>query len=217
MYACGKRERSLFWARFLLLFSVFLLALTLIFTFAALRDAKAITDGVIRLHILADSDASDEQALKLKVRDGILAVYGAEMAEFSDIEEAKGYLEERLFEIEGLAQGIVCENGAAHTVSVDLCCEYYDTRAYDGFDLPAGEYTSLCVKIGSGEGKNWFCMVYPPLCTASSESDEALLAAGFSESQVRLLTENEGVYTIRFKVVEAVSDCIRRLKEATGR
>lgn len=217
MYALTKRERSLFWARFFLLFSLFLLAAMLIFTASALRDARAVSDGVVRLHILADSDEEAEQALKLKVRDAILAAYSGEMAALSEVGEAKAYLADRLDEIGALAERTVAENGSTHTVTVDFCREYYPTRAYDGFDLPAGEYTSLRILIGSGEGRNWFCMVYPPLCTASSEADEALLAAGFSGSQVRLLTENEEGYTLRFKVVETVSEYWRRLKEARKR
>jgi len=217
MYAYVKGERGLFWARFFLLFSVFLLAVMLIYVFSALSDAKAVSDGIVRLHILAASDDGEEQALKLKVRDAILEEYTDELAALSDVDEAKAYFFENLSEIEALAAGVVAENGSSHSVTVDFCREYYPTRAYDGFDLPAGEYTSLRILIGSGEGKNWFCMVYPPLCTASSESDEALLAAGFSESQVRLLTENEEGYTLRFKVVEALSECFRKIKEARSR
>ncbi len=213
MYAYQKRERGLFFARFFLLFSIFLLAVMLIYVFSALSDADAISEGIVRLHILADSDDAEEQALKLKVRDAILEEYREELSALSDIDAAKAYLSENLSGIEALATSVMKENGASHKVTVDFCREYYPTRAYDGFDLPAGEYTSLRILIGSGEGKNWFCMVYPPLCTASSESDEALLAAGFSESQVRLLTENEEGYTLRFKIVETVSACIRKIKE----
>ena len=217
MYLYRKGERGLFWARFFLLFSVFLLATLVIFTVSALMDARAVSDGVVRLHILADSDDAKEQALKLKVRDAILEEYSEEMATLSSIDEAKVYLAEHLSDIQALAERVVTENGALHSVTVDFCREYYPTRSYEDLDLPAGEYTSLRILIGSGSGKNWFCMVYPPLCTASSESDEALLAAGFSESQVRLLTENEEGYTLRFKVVEAVSECIRKIKEARKR
>lgn len=217
MITYAKGERGLFLARFFLLFSIFLLAAMLIYVASAIYDSKSVSDGIVRLHILADSDASEEQALKLKVRDAILEEYSSELAALTDIDEAKDYLFENLSDIEALAADVVAENGASHRVTVDFCREYYPTRAYDGFDLPAGEYTSLRILIGSGEGKNWFCMVYPPLCTASSESDEALLAAGFSESQVRLLTENEEGYTLRFKVVEALSECFRKIKEAKKR
>lgn len=217
MYTIKKGERGLFLARFFLLFSVFLLAALLIYVSAALLDAKSVSEGVVRLHILADSDDEAEQALKLRVRDAILDTFSEELSALSDVDEAKTYLNGHLSEIESVAANAVRENGSSHNVTVDFCREYYPTRAYDGFDLPAGEYTSLRILIGSGEGKNWFCMVYPPLCTASSESDEALLAAGFSESQVRLLTENEEGYTLRFKVVEAVSEFWRRVKGSKAR
>ena len=146
------------------------------------------------------------------MRYAVLTEYGESLAVLSSIEDAKTVLNRDIDEIEALAERVVHEEGYSHDVRVTFCREYYPTRVYDGFDLPAGEYTSLRILIGAGEGQNWFCMVYPPLCTASAESDEALLAAGFSQSQVRLLTENEGEYTLRFKVVEAVSDCYDTLK-----
>ena len=213
MHTRSLEGRTLFFSRFLLLFSVFLLGAALIFFAWALHDARAISSGVIRLHILADSDSVEDQALKLLVRDAILDEYGETLAAFSDVESAKGYFEKNISSLEATASRVLLENGAHDAVSVELCREYYETRAYDGFDLPAGEYTSLRVTIGEGTGKNWFCMVYPPVCTASSEADEALLAVGFSESQVRLLTENEQGYTLRFKVVEVFSECVRRIRE----
>ena len=198
--------------RFLLLFSIFLLAVSVIWVFATLRDAKAVYDGVVRLHILADSDESDEQRLKLKVRDAILAAYGDMLSGQTSVEGAKDYLSGELSTIQALAERVVLSEGYPHAVEVRFCEEYYPTRVYEGFTLPAGRYTSLRVLIGSGEGKNWFCMVYPPLCTASCESDEALLEAGFSQSEVRLLTENEEDYTLRFKLVETVVDCVETVK-----
>lgn len=204
--------RESFIARFLLLFSIFLLAMVIIYVAAAVSDAKAVYSDVVRLHILADSDDENEQALKLKVRDAILSEYGEALSQLKSTEAAKGMLTGEIDAVEALAERVVREAGYSHDVTVTFCREYYPTRVYDGFDLPAGEYTSLRVLIGSGEGKNWFCMVYPPLCTASAESDEALLEAGFSQSQVRLLTENEGEYTLRFKVVETFADCVETVK-----
>lgn len=207
-----KREKGLFWARFFLLFSVFLLGISLIFAYCAISDARAVSDGVLRLHILADSDSDEEQSLKLLLRDEILSRYSKELSQLTSVDEAIAYFESRLGELDAFCERVLCEAGSSHGVSVSLCREYYPTRAYDGFDLPAGEYTSLRVNIGSGAGQNWFCMVYPPLCVSSSEADEAFVAAGFSESQVRLLTENEEGYTLRFKVVEVVSECLEKLK-----
>lgn len=212
MYYQSKARRKGFFARFLLLFSVFLLAVATLYTVASLKDARAVYQNVVRLHILADSDDGDEQRLKLKVRDALLDEYGAALSAREGKADTVAYLDSELSKIRALCERTVAGEGASHAVSVSLCNEYYPTRAYDGFDLPAGQYTSLRIEIGSGEGKNWFCMVYPPLCTASAEADEALLEAGFSESQVRLLTENEEGYTLRFKIVETVSDCVERVK-----
>lgn len=201
-----------FWERFCLLFSVLLLVGTIFTVFVTVVEAQEIYAGVVRLHVLADSDEEEEQKLKLLVRDAVLSAYGEELSLFSDVETAKTLLGEKLPEIKTLCEDTVKAEGSAHSVTVTLTKEYYPTRVYDGFTLPAGEYTSLRILIGSGEGQNWFCMVYPPLCTASCEKEEVLVEAGFSQSQVRFLTEGEEGYTLRFKLVETVSSVWHKVK-----
>lgn len=198
---------------FLIAFSALLLPVVMLFFFLPLHDAQAVYGGVIRLHVLAHSDAEDEQALKLSVRDAILSAFGDAINEGESKEDAEERLTSLLPEIEALAEETVAEKGYAHDVQVSLCREYYPTREYEGMRLPAGEYLSLRVVIGDGAGKNWWCMVYPPLCTSSAEAGEALSEAGFTPSQVRLLTEDEDKeYVVRFKVVESVSSTWKKVK-----
>ena len=198
---------------FLIAFSALLLPVVMLFFFLPLHDAQAVYDGVIRLHVLAHSDEEEEQSLKLSVRDAILSAFGDEINEGESKEDAEERLIELLPKIEALAEETVKANGYAHDVSVSLCREYYPTREYEGMRLPAGEYVSLRVIIGEGAGKNWWCMVYPPLCTSSAEAGEALSEAGFTPSQVRLLTEDEDKeYVVRFKVVESVSSTWKKVK-----
>lgn len=199
--------------QFLIIFSFLLFPMLLITLFLPLHDVSAIYEGVIRLHVLADSDSEEEQALKLKVRDAILSGMGEEINSQSTREDAESFLNENLDRISTLAQETIASEGYDHDVTVTLCREYYPTREYEGMRLPAGEYLSLRVIIGSGEGQNWWCMVYPPLCTSAAEAKEELTEAGFTPNQVRLLTDDESPeYVVRFKVVETVSSVWKKVK-----
>ena len=198
---------------FLIIFSALLLPVVMLFVFLPLHDASAVYDGVIRLHVLAHSDDEEEQKLKLSVRDAILSSFGETINEGTSKEEAEEKLTSLLPEMEALAEKTVKASGYSHDVAVSLCLEYYPTREYEGMRLPAGEYLSLRVVIGEGAGQNWWCMVYPPLCTSSAEAGEALSEAGFTPSQVRLLTEDEDTeYVVRFKIVESVSSAWKKVK-----
>ena len=206
-------KHNTFMKHFLIAFSALLLPVLMLCVFFPLHDASAVYDGVIRLHVLAHSDEEDEQALKLSVRDALLSAYGDAINEGNSKEEAEAELSSLLGAIEALAEETVRKAGYSHDVTVSLCREYYPTREYEGMRLPAGEYLSLRVVIGDGAGQNWWCMVYPPLCTSSAEAGEALSEAGFTPSQVRLLTEDEDKeYVLRFKVVESVSSAWKKVK-----
>lgn len=177
------------------------------------RDADAIYDGVVRLHILAASDGEKDQADKLAVRDAILASYSEDLNELTGKDEAKAFLSDRLEAIEALAKEVLISRGGNDRVEVTLTEEYYPTRDYESMRLPAGEYLSLRVILGEGEGHNWWCMVYPPLCTSSASADEELAQAGFSKSQVRLLTDSEdGACVMKFKIVETAASLWETVK-----
>ena len=206
-------KQNTFTKHFLIVFSALLLPALMLSVFLPLHDASAVYDGVIRLHVLAHSDSEEEQALKLKVRDAVLSEIGAAANSRASKEEAECYLESMLSTIEAIAEETVAKAGYDHDVRVTLCREYYPTREYEGMRLPVGEYVSLRVLIGEGAGKNWWCMVYPPLCTSSAEADEALSEAGFTPNQVRLLTDDEDTeYVVRFKIVETVSSAWKKVK-----
>lgn len=206
-------KQNNFIKHFLIAFSALLLPVVMLSVFLPLHDASAVYDGVIRLHVLAHSDEEDEQSLKLSVRDAILLAFGETINQGNTKADAEETLTRLLPEIEALAEKTVLAAGYAHDVSVSLCREYYPTREYEGMRLPAGEYLSLRVLIGDGAGQNWWCMVYPPLCTSSAEAGEALSEAGFTPSQVRLLTEDEDKeYVLRFKIVESVSSTWKKVK-----
>ncbi len=192
---------------------VFLLGVTVWAGFELASDASAIYDGTIRLHILAASDSEEDQALKLTVRDALLTKV-AELTECaSDKKSGEAVLAQHLDELKAVAEDALSKAGCEDSVAVSLTTEYYPTREYDNLRLPAGEYTSLQVKIGKAEGKNWWCILFPPVCTSSAKAEEAMAETGFTKNQIRLLTEEEEPqYTLRFRIVEEFAKIRRTLK-----
>ena len=169
-------------------------------------DAEGeIYDDTLRLHILANSDRSEDQALKLEIRDRILKKYGALLKSGDSITEAKASVERLLPEIEIDAKGWITELGYDYDVEATLSVEWYETREYESFTLPAGYYSSLRIIIGNGEGKNWWCVMYPPLCmemaSESAPGDDGVI--DYSKEEIELITS--GKYQVKFKILEELS------------
>ena len=166
------------------------------------RLEEKIYDNMIRLHVIANSDSKEDQALKLKVRDAVLEA--AQDIKADDPAEAYVKTEGSLNALEKAAEKRIKKEGYDYKVRVVLGEERYPEREYDGFTLPEGTYTSLRVLIGEAKGKNWWCVLYPPLCTASaSEREEVFIAAGFTKGQYETITESENkTYKVKFKIVE---------------
>ncbi len=169
----------------------------------ALGAQNHLADKVVRLHVLANSDSEADQALKLKVRDRVL-VRATELLESSaDRAQAEERLRAALPELEEIAAAEIASNGYDYGVTASLTDTAFPTKEYDGFTLPAGEYLALRVVIGEGAGQNWWCVVFPPLCTAASaDVPAAALAAGLTEDEVGLITEADAGYVLKFKTVE---------------
>ena len=165
----------------------------------ALREQRELADKVVRLHILANSDSEEDQALKLQVRDVVLT-RAEELLRASDGRgEAEAMLREHLRELTQVAQTAIAENGYGYSVRTELANTVFPTREYEDFSLPAGNYLALRVIIGEGGGKNWWCVVFPPLCSQSSaDLAQTAMAAGLSRSDVALL-EEDGGYVLKFK------------------
>ena len=169
----------------------------------ALRTQDELADKVVRLHVLANSDSEEDQVLKLRVRDAVLEQATAILEQSADRREAESRLRGQLLELERIAAKEIAVEGYDYPVTVNLENTDFPTKEYDGFTLPAGEYLALRVIIGEGKGQNWWCVVFPPLCTAASADVPAsALAAGFSEEEVSLITEENQGYVLKFKAVE---------------
>lgn len=170
----------------------------------ALRAQEQLSDRVVRLHVLANSDGEEDQALKLKVRDRVLARATELLTQAKNRAEAESLLREALPELETLAVRELRANGCDYPVRAELTDTEFPTRAYDGFTLPAGEYLALRVMIGEGAGRNWWCVVFPPLClgSVSETAAETAAEAGFSQDQLALISGEDEGYVVRFKAIE---------------
>lgn len=170
-----------------------------------LADREYLTENIIRLHVVANSDGAEDQTIKLQVRDAVIDSLEKDLESLADVEEAKVYLMENLPKIERIANETLKTVGFDGQAAVTFCKEAFDTRYYDTFTLPAGIYESLRIIIGEGEGKNWWCVVFPSLCipaTAEGFSDVAA-GAGFSETINGALTGEEG-YELRFFLLDTM-------------
>ena len=159
-----------------------------------------IENGVLRLHILANSDSAKDQELKLAVRDSILENSENIFESASNKEDALKNAKENLPKIINTARKTIKENGYDYSVSGEVEKCYFNTRVYDNFTLPAGYYDAVRIKIGSAKGKNWWCVLFPEVCISASANLKDTLSDGSVEK-----IENPQNYKVKFKVVEIIT------------
>ena len=179
-----------------------LLILTLILAVIPTDAEAAIYDDTLRLHILARSDSTEDQAVKLKIRDFVLSEWGEDFEAVGNSEDAERMAEELIPDIRRGVNAELEALGADYRCEVTVTKEWYDTREYEDFTLPAGIYSSVRILLGGGEGKNWWCVMYPPLCTEiASERAPADDGAGcYTDEEDRLI--RRGKYSYKFKILE---------------
>ena len=179
------------------------MAVFLISGAVSLQNRDQLADKVVRLHILANSDSEEDQALKLRVRDRVLERATELLEQTGDRREAADVLQSHLPELERIAAEEISDCGYEYDVTAEVANTMFPTKEYDGFTLPAGEYLALRIIIGEGNGHNWWCVVFPPLCTtAAADVPASALAAGFDEDEVALVTEENEGYVLKFKAME---------------
>ena len=179
------------------------MAVFLISGAVSLQNRDQLADKVVRLHILANSDSEEDQAFKLRVRDRVLERATELLEQTGDRREAADVLQSHLPELERIAAEEISDCGYEYDVTAEVANTMFPTKEYDGFTLPAGEYLALRIIIGEGNGHNWWCVVFPPLCTtAAADVPASALAAGFDEEEVALVTEENEGYVLKFKAME---------------
>ncbi len=196
----------------LLICAFLILALALVAGLFPVHGEEEIYDTVVRLHVVANSNTNEDQALKLKVRDSIIGIVTPAVEGCKTQAEAIEAIEKIIPDIESAAQNTIRENGSEYTVSVKLGREYYPTKTYETCAFPEGEYVSLRVLIGESEGENWWCCLFPPLCLSAATPDDeksnedAFISVGLTSDQYKLVTETENPkYKVRFKILETIS------------
>ena len=190
---------------------VILLVVMMAMSFLPVHGEQEVYDTVVRLHVLANSDREEDQALKLEVRDTVLEAAAPYLEGCTTQEEAIQSLTLHLSDLETVAAEAVTARGYDYPVTVLLGEEEYPTRIYESCAFPAGTYVSLRVCIGEAEGQNWWCCLFPPLClsaaTAKSDNEDAFIQVGLTKDQYGIITETEKTkYKVRFKILEVIED-----------
>ncbi|MBS6216252.1 MAG: stage II sporulation protein R [Clostridiales bacterium] len=172
-------------------------------------EQAALADKVVRLHVLANSDTQEDQALKLAVRDAVLAATDGVVPPGAELEEAEQALTQALPAIADAGARVVGEQGYSYPVTASLEHDvWFPTKEYTDFAFPAGEYTALRVTIGEGGGRNWWCVVFPPLCLGSvtETTAETALEGGLEDREVSLITGEDEGYVVKFKAMELLEE-----------
>ena len=185
------KSRMKIWEASLLLALCFSLCLG---TWAQAKQSS-LSSSLVRLHVIAVSDDEYEQALKLRVRDGVLSYISPKLRDVKSAQQAQEIIKNELDGIKAAAES----SAEGRSVEVTLSQEYYPTRNYEKFSLPAGKYQSLRVILGEGEGHNWWCVVFPPLCISAAEQEQAV--ESMSEDMRGIVTEEDGC-EYKFRILE---------------
>lgn len=160
-----------------------------------------IRNSVLRMHVIANSDSTEDQAVKLKVRDAVLEA-GKNLFDGSlTAADAETVLESDKQALQSAAETVLRENGFSYGVCVEIGKDFFNTRTYDDkVTLPAGEYEAVRVILGEGKGQNWWCVMFPPLCLPAAEAD-ATMEDVLPENEAEI-TERRPQYEARFKIIE---------------
>lgn len=166
-------------------------------------SASEFRDGFIRLHILANSDIDLDQSNKLSLRDALIGEFGPDLSGFDSKDDAEVKICGMISEIEEFCNKFLGNIGADYNAEVSLDREYYPNRIYENVSLPAGTYTSLKITLGSGEGQNWWCVIFPSMCLNVAKDNSTYIAAGLSREDFELISNDRSPqYQIKFKLFE---------------
>lgn len=191
---------------FLALAAVLLAFALLLGGAAAAASGHGVYENLVRLHVVANSESTADQTVKLTVRDALLEETGALLASAADKEEALALLEEALPSLTARANEAAADAGFSYRATLTLGKEYFPTRTYGEVTLPAGQYTALRVELGEAAGQNWWCVLYPPLCLSAAAVPEkkpdptgALLEAGLTKDEAATIVGDPEETTVRFR------------------
>lgn len=177
-------------------------------------SAGSVRENVVRLHVIANSDLPQDQQVKLKVRDALLKENNAMLSGEVNKDNALEYFIASKEELLNTANEVLKDNNCDYGAKITFGTEYYTTRQYGNLTFPAGEYTSLRVVLGEGQGKNWWCVMFPPLCipvAGDIEADENKTADVLTPGGEEIVSSN-GKYVVKFKLLEIYEEIKQSLK-----
>lgn len=177
-------------------------------------------DKLIRFHVIANSDSDEDQNLKLKVRDAIIDYLQPKLLESESIEESESIIKKEYSELEKISKNIILENGYNYDIQVGIDYSEFPTKQYSNVILPAGEYKALRIIIGEGKGKNWWCVMFPPLCFVDEQkgiidkdTDDKLREV-LTEEEYELISQKTSKQMnrvqIKFKIAEIIQNIIKQ-------
>lgn len=209
MFSSTSHKLRLWEAALLLAFG-----LTLTAGVWASASEGALAGQVLRLHVVANSDSEEDQALKLLARDAVLELASQLLDGVSDRARAEEILSAHLDELAQAGAEALAAQGCSDPVTAEIADQWFPTREYATFSLPAGQYRALRITIGAGAGRNWWCVVFPPLCLGSVTEESVETAAGgvLSEDQVALITGQDGGYVLKFRLIEWWQELLQELR-----
>ncbi len=179
-----------------------------------------IENSVFRLHVIANSDSSEDQNLKYIVRDKVLEYINTISADITSKEEVIALVKENINELQKIAEETVYENGYDYPVSLSIGNFSFPTKTYGDISFPAGFYDALKIEIGEAKGQNWWCVMFPPLCfvdvTSGIVPDESkeTIKDNLSEEEYKLLSENSSNVKFKFKVIEMFQNISIKLAQS---
>ena len=193
--------RSFMQKRTLALVLLIVSALTVSVCAALQVQQQRMSEKIIRLHVVANSDSGADQAVKLHVRDAVLAAARQALQGAGDPQQA---IAQALPALEAAANAALAAQGSRETARVSFRRELFPTRDYDTFSLPSGVYRSLRVTIGAGGGHNWWCVIFPSLCVPATADGfvQAAEAGGFTRAEIGLMTQADEGYVLKFRSLE---------------
>ncbi len=174
-----------------------------------LADKQTLRTQIVRMHVVANSDSTKDQNDKLAVRDAVMQYLQENLKDIKDIYAARQILSKELGTLESIANQTLSVVGSKYSARVTLTQEEFEKREYDTFSLPAGVYESLRIQIGNGEGKNWWCVVFPSFCVPATGDcfQSTAVSSGFDQALVDTLANDE-VYVLRFFLL----DCLGKIE-----
>ncbi|MBO0549598.1 stage II sporulation protein R [Clostridium botulinum] len=175
-------------------------------------EQKNISNKIIRFHVLANSDSIEDQSLKLKVKDEIIKYMMPKLDKSNSIDESRKILKENDKEIKKIAENIINKNGYKYSVNTYLGQEQFPIKTYGNITLPQGQYEAYKIVIGNGQGQNWWCVMFPPLCfvdvtkgEVSTKETEQKMKKVLKEEELKAINNSKNSYEIKFKVVEEIN------------